>query len=82
MAHADRDLAMLGENVEPAGALRPETLDRVRAVVAEHARDGEDRRLLLEVLGLAGDEPAAHDASADITRTEEPESGGRPHPSH
>ncbi|WP_030268203.1 hypothetical protein [Streptomyces sp. NRRL B-24484] len=82
MAHADRDLAMLGENVEPAGALKPETLDRVRAVVTEHARDGDDRRLLLDALGLAGEEPAAHDGPADTTRTEDPESGGRPHPSH
>ncbi|MCP2311664.1 hypothetical protein FHR36_004827 [Kitasatospora paracochleata] len=50
----NRDLSTLSETIEPA----PQTVDeaiavRARAVVAAHARDGDDQRLLLALLGLA-----------------------------
>ncbi|MGW6919513.1 hypothetical protein ACWGB8_37765 [Kitasatospora sp. NPDC054939] len=49
----NRDLATIADIVEPDGqGIDAWTAERVREVVAGHARDRDDRRLLLEALGL------------------------------
>ncbi|MEV6212836.1 hypothetical protein [Kitasatospora sp. NPDC051914] len=54
MSGGNRDLATLADTIERAdGGVDDETAARARAVVAAHARDREDFRMLLEVLGLA-----------------------------
>ena len=54
MSEGNRDLAAIADTVEPvARGLDGNTAARARAVVVAHARDGEDRRLLLEILGLS-----------------------------
>lgn len=61
MPRANRDLTTIADTIEPTDhAVPPALRARVRGVVAAHARDGEDCRLLLEALGLsAGEEPPA-----------------------
>ncbi|WP_441248057.1 hypothetical protein [Kitasatospora sp. McL0602] len=54
MASASRDLLTLGNIVESAAEPAPAALRaRVQRVVAAHARDRDDCRLLLEALGLS-----------------------------
>ncbi|PBC70610.1 hypothetical protein BX265_5156 [Streptomyces sp. TLI_235] len=74
MTHADRDLAALGEIVEPVDLVEDETVHRVRTVVANHAHDRADFRLLLEALGLATDDPrtATRLGPGPITRSDVP----------
>ncbi|MFI8249705.1 hypothetical protein OG618_03495 [Kitasatospora sp. NBC_01246] len=56
--HAERDLMTLGETIEPLAEIAPASVaTRARALVAAHALDEADCRLLLEALGLAA-EPA------------------------
>ncbi|WP_431683091.1 hypothetical protein [Kitasatospora sp. KL5] len=53
MTGENRDLATLADIVERADAgVDDEAATRARTVVAAHAHDGEDLRMLLDVLGL------------------------------
>lgn len=53
MTRGNRDLVSLAEIVEPADThVDEETRARARTVVAAHARNAEDLRLLLDELGL------------------------------
>ncbi|WP_371502870.1 hypothetical protein OG871_37120 [Kitasatospora sp. NBC_00374] len=66
MTTTRRDLATLGETIEPADVLAPSVQERVRRLVASRARDRDDCRMLLEALGLAApDEPDPILASGD-----------------
>jgi len=57
---AARDLLTLGETVEAVSAPIPTDVQaRARLVVAAHARDGADCRMLLDLLGLTPVENAA-----------------------
>ncbi|MFE2916510.1 hypothetical protein ACFXI0_34855 [Kitasatospora indigofera] len=62
MARA-RDLQTLIDTVEPVAAGTPALPEpvarRVLSVVARHARDAQDRRLLLDALGLIPDDGEA-----------------------
>ncbi|MFJ8039200.1 hypothetical protein ACIRBX_01640 [Kitasatospora sp. NPDC096147] len=57
MPRANRDLTTIADTIEPTDHIVPPALRaKVHEVVAAHARDGEDRRLLLEALGLSAGE--------------------------
>ena len=60
---AARDLLTLGETVEAVSEPIPTDVQaRARLVVAAHARDGADCRMLLDLLGLT---PAEDSAGTD-----------------